>query len=340
MSVAHAADAASQPIAISVAVDALEVNPNQPRETIDDDELESLTASVRAKGRLVQPLVARPLGSGGYEIVCGERRWRAAKAAGLAEVPVVVRELTDDEAFEESLVENIQREGMVPLDEARAVARLASTHGVQEAARRLGKPHHWVSKRKRIAEAPAFVVDFVASRSSADVEAFYELTKLADVDPDAAQNIVDNHAPGGHLRDEVKAAARAARDDDEGGDGDRSHANDSSPADEEPGFYRPSSAQDDDGDEDDDGENGDDPDGSGSAKEAKPSWLPSDAPELDEPFDVEPALLVSAVTARRAGHIVLTTSGGSTAYEFTPEARAQLGALLFPEAAADALLGR
>jgi ParB/RepB/Spo0J family partition protein len=328
VSVAHVLAHESQLIAISMAVDALDVNPNQPRETIDEGELGNLTASVRAKGRLIQPLVARPLPSGRYEIVCGERRWRAAKAAGLSEVSVVVRELSDEEAFEESLVENIQREGMVPLDEARAVARLATAHGVQEAARRLGKPHHWVSKRKRIAEAPAFVVDFVARGSSGDVEAFYELTKLADVDPDAAQNIVDNHAQGGHLRDEVKAAARAGREDDHDDSvGERRGQGYTSPG-FEPRLSdaRGGSSS----DEDEDREESEDAGAGDDAIEAKASWLPSDAPELDRPFEGDPPLLVVAVEVRRAGHFVLTTSTGTTTYEFSAQARAQLRELLGP----------
>jgi ParB-like chromosome segregation protein Spo0J len=131
----------------------------------------------------------------------------------LSEVPVVVRELSDEEAFEESLAENLDREDMAPVDELRAVARLAADHGVQEAARRLGKPHGWVSKRKRIVEAPGFVLDFLERGGSSDVEALYELAKLADSDAGAAEAIIAGHEPGSHLREQVKAAARASRAD-------------------------------------------------------------------------------------------------------------------------------
>lgn len=337
MTAALSVEESSRLIAIWVPLDALEPNPEQPRKVFDQEKLEELTESIRAKGRIIEPLVARPLGGERYEIVCGERRWRAAKAAGLTEAPVVVRDLSDQEAFEESLTENIDREDMVAIDEVRAVSRLASDNGVQQAARRLGKPHHWVSKRKRIAEAPAFILEFLESGASADIEALYELAKLADTDAAAAQSIVENHAQSGHLRDQVKTAARQAREGDDEEHPDGSHANYSSPANEEPRLSHAGGARSSDDDDD-----ADDPDAEGpnDVAAAKPSWLPSDAPELDDPFDADPPLLVLAVAARRAGHIVLTTSAGSTAYEFTEEARAQLRALLFPEAEADALLAR
>jgi len=339
MTAALSVEGSTRLIAIWVPLDALEPNPEQPRKVFDQEKLEELTESIRAKGRIIEPLVARPLGGERYEIVCGERRWRAAKAAGLTEAPVVVRDLSDQEAFEESLTENIDREDMAAIDEVRAVSRLASDNGVQQAARRLGKPHHWVSKRKRIAEAPAFILEFLENGASADIEALYELAKLADTDAAAAQSIVENHAQSGHLRDQVNVASRAARKDDaHGGDADRSHANYSSPAEEgEPRLSHASAGGSSDDDVDDPDADAEEPN---DVAAAKPSWLPSDAPELDDPFDADPPLLVSAVAARRAGHIVLTTSAGSTAYEFTDEARAQLRALLFPEAEADALLAR
>jgi ParB family chromosome partitioning protein len=144
--VSSAAAAAASPdlLVISVPLDCLQPNPNQPRTVVDEEKLEQLTASIRARGRIIQPLVARPLGPDRYEIVCGERRWRAATSAGLSEAPIVIRELSDEEAFEESLAENLDRQDMAPGDEARAVARLARTHGVQNLARRHGKTHAWV----------------------------------------------------------------------------------------------------------------------------------------------------------------------------------------------------
>jgi ParB/RepB/Spo0J family partition protein len=325
-----------EPIAIWLAVDGLQPNPDQPRKTVEPERLEQLTASIRARGRVIEPLVARPVGDGRHEIVCGERRWRAAKAAGLSHVPVVVRALSDQEAFEESLAENLDREDMAPSDEVRAVARLAAEYGVQEAARRLGKPHHWVSKRKRIAEAPGFVQEFLASGASTDIEGLYELSKLADNDAAAAETVIAAHGREGRLREQVKVAARAERrdggEDDDGEDAPpdegsttRHHESEASGLGEE--SFRLEDRSTGAGDDDQEEEEDEDAD-AGDDGEKEPSWLPSDAPELDEPFDARPAVLVTAVEARRAGHLVFTTPDGSVSYELTPQARDQLLALL------------
>jgi ParB family chromosome partitioning protein len=328
---------AGEPIAIWIAVDALQPNPDQPRKFFDAAKLEQLTASVRAKGRIVTPLVARPLPEGGYEIVCGERRWRAAKAAELTEVPVVVRKLSDQEAFEESLLENLDREDMAPLDEVRAIARLAAEHGVQEAARRLGRPHHWISKRKRIAEAPALVLEFLERGDTTDIEALYELAKLAETDAAAAETVITNHGTAGHLREEVKSAAREARaeaaDEEKGPERRRAEGfGEEEPRLSDRGFGGAggSGGEDEDEEDEEDGDQGSDTDESseeGSEKPERP-WLPSDAPELDEPFDADPALFVTSVEARRAGHLVFMTANGATTYELSEEARQQLLALL------------
>lgn len=324
MTAAASVVVATEPIAIWISLDCLQPAVDQPRKVFHKEKLDLLTASIRARGRIVQPLVARPLEGGRYEIVCGERRWRAARAAGLTEAPVIVRELSDQEAFEESLAENLDREDMAPSDEVRAVARLADEHGVQETARRLGKPHTWVSKRKRIAEAPPFVLEFLEAGGSTDIEALYELSKLATTDVAAAESLIAEHAQGGRLREQVKLAARAARreDRDAGDDGPLpSDARGPDPDLSEESFRleeRTPPADDDDADVGDQAGDVDD----------KPPWLPSDAPELKEPFDANPAVLVTAVEARRAGHFVFATSNGEVIYELTPNARDQLQALL------------
>jgi ParB/RepB/Spo0J family partition protein len=338
MSTAVPLDDVSEPIAVWLSLESLQPFADQPRKTIDDDKLEQLTASIRARGRVIEPLVARPRGDGHYEVVCGERRWRAATEAGLSRVPVVVRDMSDEEAYEESLAENLDREDLAPIDEVRAVARLVSLHGVQETGRRLGKAHHWVSKRRRIADAAGFVVDFLERGASTDIEALYELAKLAETDAEAAQQIISNHTEAGHLRQEVKAAARAARAaDDEDDEGDDEQDDDARrerddvagpPPPEESLRLEDRSAAAAGGDEDSDED--EDPDVGAAQDEEKPSWLPSDAPELDEPFDADPALVVTAVEARRAGHLVFTTPNGAVVYELTAHARAQLQALLGP----------
>ena len=121
-------------------IDQLQRGRYQPRTKMDDSSLEELAASIRTQG-LMQPILVRPIGNNRYEIVAGERRWRAAKIAGLAEVPALVRDVPDSSALAMSLVENIQREDLNPLEEAGGVQRLIGefklTH--QEAADAIGR---------------------------------------------------------------------------------------------------------------------------------------------------------------------------------------------------------
>ena len=104
-------------------VDQLQRGRYQPRTKMDDSSLEELAASIKTQG-LMQPILARPIGNNRYEIIAGERRWRAAKIAGLAEVPALVRDVPDSSALAMALVENIQRENLNPLEEAGGVQRL------------------------------------------------------------------------------------------------------------------------------------------------------------------------------------------------------------------------
>jgi len=121
-------------------VTALQPGKYQPRTRMDPGSLEELAASIKAQG-LIQPISVRPVSGGRYEIIAGERRWRASQIAGLSDVPVLIREIPDDAALAMSLIENIQRENLNPLEEAAGVQRLidefAMTH--QEAADALGR---------------------------------------------------------------------------------------------------------------------------------------------------------------------------------------------------------
>jgi ParB family chromosome partitioning protein len=121
-------------------IDQLQRGRYQPRTKMDDGSLEELAASIRTQG-LMQPILVRPIGNNRYEIIAGERRWRAAKIAGLAEVPALVRDVPDSSALAMALVENIQRENLNPLEEAGGVQRLIGefklTH--QEAAEAIGR---------------------------------------------------------------------------------------------------------------------------------------------------------------------------------------------------------
>jgi ParB family transcriptional regulator, chromosome partitioning protein len=135
-------------------VEALQPNPHQPRTRMSPEALAELTASIRESG-VVQPILVRRLG-GGYQIIAGERRWRAAQQAGLARVPVVVREVPDDRLLELALVENIQREELTPLEEAQAYQRLLDDLRLtqEQVARKVGKDRSTVTNTLRLLRLP------------------------------------------------------------------------------------------------------------------------------------------------------------------------------------------
>ena len=152
-------------------VKALQPGKYQPRKTIDDDKLAELAESIKAQG-VVQPVVVRPLSTGSpgkdkYEIVAGERRWRATQLAGLIEIPAVVRQLDDRTVVAMALIENIQREDLNPLEEAHALQRLidefALTHA--EAAAAVGRSRAAVSNLLRLLELPEDIRALVQTRA-------------------------------------------------------------------------------------------------------------------------------------------------------------------------------
>lgn len=172
---AHAPAATRTPGADELArlpVDLLERGKYQPRLDMREESLVELADSIRAQG-VVQPIVVRPLGtpapgaSQRYEIIAGERRWRAAQMAGLADVPAVIRHVPDEAAVAMSLIENIQRENLNPLEEARALDRLITefelTH--QEAAEAVGRSRAAVSNLLRLLDLPDEVKALVEQRS-------------------------------------------------------------------------------------------------------------------------------------------------------------------------------
>lgn len=137
----------------------------QPRQDLREDTLQELAESIRAQG-LVQPVIVRPLGGGHYELIAGERRWRAAQVAGLREVPAVVREVSDQAAIAMALIENIQREDLNPLEEATALQRLIAefdlTH--QQAAEAVGRSRTAVTNLLRLLELTEEVQQRVRDR--------------------------------------------------------------------------------------------------------------------------------------------------------------------------------
>jgi ParB family chromosome partitioning protein len=139
--------------------------PDQPRRRFPDAELEELAASIRAHG-VIMPLVVRPRREGGYTLIAGERRWRAAQRAGLHEVSVVVQDVDSREAFERALVENLQRQDLDALEEAAAYHRLTDEFGLtqDQVAARVGKDRSTVANSMRLLRLPAPVRELVEAR--------------------------------------------------------------------------------------------------------------------------------------------------------------------------------
>jgi ParB family chromosome partitioning protein len=139
--------------------------PDQPRRRFPDAELDQLAASIRAHG-VIMPVVVRPRRDGGYTLIAGERRWRAAQRAGLHELPVVIQDVDPREAFERALVENVQRQDLDPLEEAGAYHRLTTEFGLtqEQVAERVGKDRSTVANSLRLLKLPPMVRELVEAR--------------------------------------------------------------------------------------------------------------------------------------------------------------------------------
>lgn len=140
----------------------IEPNRDQPRKVFDEDALAELAESIAQHG-IIAPLLVRPLPEGGYQIIAGERRWRAARMAGLTEVPVLVREISDSEIMELALVENLQREDLNPIEEAEGLQTLIETYGMtqEEAAQKVGKSRPAIANTMRLLMLPESVLQLV-----------------------------------------------------------------------------------------------------------------------------------------------------------------------------------
>src|SRR3954469_23307 len=145
-----------------VPVELVAPNPRQPRRRFDDESLQGLADSVRERG-VVQPVLVRPVAGGTYELIAGERGWRAARPAGLAEVPALVRSRDDAEALEVALIENMAREDLNPVEEARGGAALAEELGLtrEEVGRRVGRGRVAVSNLLRLLDLPDEVLELL-----------------------------------------------------------------------------------------------------------------------------------------------------------------------------------
>ena len=150
--------------ALHLPVDAIEPNPLQPRRVFEDNRLEELAQSIRANG-IIQPLVVR-LVNGHYQLVAGERRWRAAKLAGVELVPVVVRDIPEDRLLEITLIENIQREDLNPMETASAFARLSAELNLnaEQIGLRTGKDRSTVLNLMRLLQLPPDIQQLISER--------------------------------------------------------------------------------------------------------------------------------------------------------------------------------
>ena len=186
-------------------VEKIRPNPSQPRQEMDAAALDSLTRSIRENG-VLQPLVVRETGEG-YEIVCGERRWRAAQRAGLRRVPVVIKDVSPAKLLELALIENIQREDLNPIEEALAYKRLMHEFGLSQAevARRVGRERSTVSNAIRLLRLPQDIQQDVAAGILSPGHA---RALLMVEDPDAMKSLRDEIVSKGL---NVRQAEQAAR---------------------------------------------------------------------------------------------------------------------------------
>ena len=177
-----------------VPIDRIEPNPEQPRLAFDEATLEELAASIREHG-VLQPILLRPIDNGRFQLIAGERRWRASKIAGHPTIPALVEDIDDDTALEISIIENLQREDISPLDEAAMYDRMIRDHGysIRRLADKLGKDKGYLENRLRLADAPPEVRQLVSLRKDTLSHA-YELMKVED--PKKRRRLADQVARG------------------------------------------------------------------------------------------------------------------------------------------------
>jgi ParB/RepB/Spo0J family partition protein len=189
-----------------VPLDHIEANPQQPRLAFDQETLDELAASIREHG-VLQPILVRPVGPNTYQLIAGERRWRASKLAGLDSIPALIEEIDDDTALEIAIIENLQREDISPLDEAAMYDRMVREHGysIRKLADKLGKDKGYLENRLRLADAPDEVRELVSLRKDTLSHA-YELLKVQD--PKRRRRLAEQVARGEltliKLRDKIE----------------------------------------------------------------------------------------------------------------------------------------
>nr|WP_319489584.1 ParB/RepB/Spo0J family partition protein [uncultured Caproiciproducens sp.] len=157
-------DTETRNTAVALKISDIEPNRAQPRKDFNDEALAELADSISQHG-VLQPLLVRPIFGGGYQIVAGERRWRAARMAGITEVPAMIREMSDNEVMELALIENLQREDLNPLEEAQGYQSLIETYGLtqEEVSKTVGKSRPTVANALRLLNLPQPILDMVNS---------------------------------------------------------------------------------------------------------------------------------------------------------------------------------
>jgi ParB family chromosome partitioning protein len=198
----------------NIPLDRITPNPEQPRMIFDEDALAELAASVTEHG-VLQPVLVRPTGEfQQYQLVAGERRWRAARAAGLTEIPALIEQLDDETALEIGIIENLQREDLSPLEEAMIYDRMTQEHGysVRRLAQKLGKDKGYIENRLRLAGAPTEIKQLVSLRKDT-VSHAYELLKVED--PRKRRRLAEQVASGElslvKLREKIEGRPRTVR---------------------------------------------------------------------------------------------------------------------------------
>lgn len=195
--------------ALEIDIHLIEPNPEQPRTRFAEEALEDLTQSIRANG-IVQPLVLRERG-GRYQIVAGERRWRAAQRAGLKRVPAIVRDVSDEKLLELALIENIQRHDLNSVEEARAYRKLIDTIGLtqEQVAERVGKSRNIVATAMRILRLPAEILKLIEQEK---ISAGHARALMVLEDTQAQKRLAKTIAETGmSVREAERAANRLAK---------------------------------------------------------------------------------------------------------------------------------
>lgn len=192
---------------VTLRITEIEPNRNQPRTDFDETALAELAESIKTHG-LIQPIVVRPVSTGAYQIVAGERRWRACRMAGLTEVPVIIKELDDRKYFEIALIENLQREDLNPVEEASGYRSLIDNYGLtqEQVAESVGKSRSAVTNMLRLLSLNKSALDALKNN---EITAGHARAILSAKTDDAAAKMLEAAKAGASVRD-LENMAKAA----------------------------------------------------------------------------------------------------------------------------------